>query len=247
MKRAFTPRRPSAAMIVAMTALFVALGGTGYAAFSLPQNSVGTKQLKRGAVTSAKIKNGAVTAAKLNVTGVTVPSALHANRADTAGSATNATNATNASHATNATNATNASHATTADIATSADTAAAASSLTTLPSGTSESGTYDIQGGTTTGQYVAVAISYPQPLASPGIPDANVIWVTGAPPPHCPGIGRADPGYLCLYDYKSFGITFFNAHSSGLVTSSPSPGAVVNWSVNTNGGYAEGTWTVTAP
>jgi hypothetical protein len=38
-----------------MLALFVALGGTAYAA-SLPRNSVGTAQLKRNAVTSAKVK-----------------------------------------------------------------------------------------------------------------------------------------------------------------------------------------------
>ena len=36
---------------IALTALFVALGGTSYAAFSLPAGSVGTKQLRNGAVT----------------------------------------------------------------------------------------------------------------------------------------------------------------------------------------------------
>jgi len=34
-------RRTSAAMVVATTALFVALGGTSYAAFTLPKNGVG--------------------------------------------------------------------------------------------------------------------------------------------------------------------------------------------------------------
>jgi len=48
-------RRPSPAMCVALIALFVALGGTGYAAFSLPRDSVGTAQLKDGAVTKRKI------------------------------------------------------------------------------------------------------------------------------------------------------------------------------------------------
>jgi hypothetical protein len=76
--------------------LIVALGGTSYAAFSLPKNGVGTRQLKNGAVTTGKLKNGAVTTRKLrngavtkdklNVAGVTVPNALHA---DTAGTATN--------------------------------------------------------------------------------------------------------------------------------------------------------------
>jgi hypothetical protein len=50
-------RRPSPSMIVACFALFVALGGLGIAATSLPRNSVGTKQLRNNAVTSAKVKN----------------------------------------------------------------------------------------------------------------------------------------------------------------------------------------------
>jgi hypothetical protein len=44
----------------ATIALFVALGGTSYAALSLPAGSVGTKQLKNGAVTKAKLARGAV-------------------------------------------------------------------------------------------------------------------------------------------------------------------------------------------
>ena len=85
-------RAPSPALVVSLVALIVALGGTSYAAFTLPKNSVGTKQLKNGAVTTqtlqngavttAKIKNGAVTRSKMNFTGVTVPNANHANNAD---------------------------------------------------------------------------------------------------------------------------------------------------------------------
>lgn len=47
--------RPSPALVISLIALFVALGGTSYAAIKLPANSVGTKQLKNGAVTSAKL------------------------------------------------------------------------------------------------------------------------------------------------------------------------------------------------
>ena len=53
-------RRPSASLIVASIAFFVALGGTSYAVSQLPGNSVGTKQLKKDAVTSAKIKDGTI-------------------------------------------------------------------------------------------------------------------------------------------------------------------------------------------
>lgn len=50
------------ANVVACLALFIALGGASYAAFKLPKNSVGTKQLKNGAVTGAKVKRGSLTA-----------------------------------------------------------------------------------------------------------------------------------------------------------------------------------------
>jgi hypothetical protein len=53
-------RRPSPALIIAVVALFVALGGTGYAAIRLPKASVGSKQLKKNAVTSAKVKNSSL-------------------------------------------------------------------------------------------------------------------------------------------------------------------------------------------
>jgi hypothetical protein len=83
------------ANIVSVIALFVALGGTSYAVFKLPKNSVGTKQLKRNAVTTAKIKKEAVTAAKVKtgtLTGAqinastlgTVPDAQNAQTAQTA-------------------------------------------------------------------------------------------------------------------------------------------------------------------
>src|ERR1700759_4220548 len=46
--------------IVATAALFLALGGTSYAAFRLPSNSVGSKQLKAHSVTPSKIAAASV-------------------------------------------------------------------------------------------------------------------------------------------------------------------------------------------
>ncbi len=110
-------KRPSPALVVSVIALVVAMGGTSYAAFSLPNNSVGNKQLKnnsvgnrklqngsvgnaklrKGSVSGANIQAGAITGSNLNLGALgTVPSATHANSAD---SATNATNATNAASA----------------------------------------------------------------------------------------------------------------------------------------------------
>ena len=40
---------------IALLALFIALGGTTYAATALPKNSVGPKQLRKNAVTNKKI------------------------------------------------------------------------------------------------------------------------------------------------------------------------------------------------
>jgi hypothetical protein len=45
------------ANVLACLALFVALGGASYAAMRLPKNSVGSKQLKAGAVTPIKLSS----------------------------------------------------------------------------------------------------------------------------------------------------------------------------------------------
>ena len=47
--------RPSHATVVAYLALFIALGGVSYAAATLPRGSVGTAQIRKGAVTKSKL------------------------------------------------------------------------------------------------------------------------------------------------------------------------------------------------
>ena len=104
--RTFRAGRPSPALVVSVIALVVALGGTSYAAFSVPRNSVGPRQLRKGAVTAAAIHNGAVTAQKIARNAITgrqinvgtlgtVPSASAANSATTAANAAQAANADN--------------------------------------------------------------------------------------------------------------------------------------------------------
>jgi hypothetical protein len=93
-------RRPSPAMCVALVGLFVALGGTTWAAVSLPAGSVGTAQLKQDAVTGNKVKNHTLTGADINTLLLgTVPSAR---KAALAAVATNALKADTAGHATSA-------------------------------------------------------------------------------------------------------------------------------------------------
>src|SRR3954447_7294247 len=59
------PHLPSPALAIALLALFVAIGGTGYAALKLPKNSVGSKQIRKGAVAGSDIASNAVTGAKV--------------------------------------------------------------------------------------------------------------------------------------------------------------------------------------
>ena len=75
-RKSLARRRPSAALIVSFAALFVALGGVGYAATQLPPGSVGSAQLQNGSVGNWKLKfnsvggrkiiNGAVGATQVN-------------------------------------------------------------------------------------------------------------------------------------------------------------------------------------
>ena len=60
-------RRPrlTYANVVATLALFIALGGVSWAATTISANSVGTTQLKDGAVTGVKIANATITSQKL--------------------------------------------------------------------------------------------------------------------------------------------------------------------------------------
>jgi hypothetical protein len=53
------------ANVTATMALIVALGGTSYAAITLPANSVGSRQIKRGGVRNSDIGRSAVTSGKV--------------------------------------------------------------------------------------------------------------------------------------------------------------------------------------
>jgi hypothetical protein len=53
------------ANVMATIAVFIALGGSTYAATQVRRNSVGNRQLKKNAVTSEKVKDGAIIEADL--------------------------------------------------------------------------------------------------------------------------------------------------------------------------------------
>ena len=109
----FRSRRPTPALLIAVIALSVALGGTGYAAITLPANSVGTEQLQRRAVTKNKIHRNAVTGSKVvrdtlrggDINESTLAKVPAASSADVANNATSANTANSANTAKRASSA----------------------------------------------------------------------------------------------------------------------------------------------
>jgi hypothetical protein len=139
----FRPGRPSPALVVAVIALIVALGGTGYAAITLPAHSVGTGQLKKAAVTTSKIRRDAVTTSKVKPDALSgrdinearlqrVPGAHHADVADIATRAASSDLAISANKADTANKANSAISANRANTANSANTANTANNATAL-------------------------------------------------------------------------------------------------------------------
>lgn len=63
--------RPSPAMVVAVLALCLAVGGTAFAAVKLGKNAVKTKNIKNGAVKESKLAANAVTESKIAGNAVT--------------------------------------------------------------------------------------------------------------------------------------------------------------------------------
>ena len=89
------------ANVASTLCLFLLLGGgAAYAGSQLGKNSVGTKQLKNGAVTGVKVKDGSLTGADVDAASLgQVPNAGHAGSADQAGRAGSADLAAHASDA----------------------------------------------------------------------------------------------------------------------------------------------------
>lgn len=231
------------ANVMATIAVFIALGGASYAATQLPKNSVGPKQLKSNAVTTAKIKDGAVTTAKIGngaVTGAkidsgslgTVPSAAHATSADSAKSASTANSAQNAG----ALGGVAAGQYVTAQ--------------SVLASKATETGVF---GGnaTGTGGWLVAAINF-IPKAPSALDGGHTIYVPQSPgsATHCPGIGQADPGYLCAYGKGESSVSFlgfYSPDSSGEAGATKDGTTVYFTPTASEGAYIRGVWAYTAP
>jgi hypothetical protein len=124
-------RHLSYANVMASIAVFVALGGVGYAAATINgskiiKGTIGASKLKNGTLTAAQVKQNSLTGSSIDESSLgMVPSAQ---TAQTATSATTATTATTAGSANTANSATTADHAVSADTATKATTATNADS-----------------------------------------------------------------------------------------------------------------------
>jgi hypothetical protein len=87
--------RPSHTTVAAYMALFIALGGTSYAAVKLPKNSVGAGQIKKNAVSSSKVKNGSLTKSDFKASDLPVGQAgAQGPKGDKGDNGTNGTNGT---------------------------------------------------------------------------------------------------------------------------------------------------------
>ncbi|HEX5980502.1 MAG TPA: hypothetical protein VFY52_05375 [Thermoleophilaceae bacterium] len=101
-------RRPSASLVIACLALFVALGGVGYAAATIGSaaivdNSIRSKDVHNNDLRGKDVRANTLKGADVDESSLgKVPSAANADSAATAAHATNADSATNASQAANA-------------------------------------------------------------------------------------------------------------------------------------------------
>jgi hypothetical protein len=97
-----TSRRPSASLVVAFVALFVALGGVGYAAATIGSaaivdNSIKSKDVRNEGLRGKDVGANTLKGADIDESSLgQVPSAANADSAATAANATNAANAANA-------------------------------------------------------------------------------------------------------------------------------------------------------
>ncbi|MFL5898635.1 MAG: hypothetical protein ACJ76D_09265 [Solirubrobacterales bacterium] len=261
----------SYANVIATIALFVALGGAAVAA-GLPKNSVGTKQLKRGAVTAAKLKRGAVTSGKIAPKAVTagrlganavLPGNLGNGIINTEKLSDQAVNAAKLKNGAVTTNKLNNGAVTAAKLGDGSVTAVklADGSVTIaklgqgvigqlqgkLESGQTLRGVFDLGDGT---EVARQGITFQYPLTNlPDASEANVLDAGGSTTA-CPGLKgtsgqtpEAAPGQLCLYIRGGSGHISFDTET----VSRLGFGLLAKFSPPQSDFRVFGYWAVTAP
>lgn len=159
---------------VAYIALFAALGGSSYAAVALPAGSVGTKQLRKGAVTLPKI-------------GASARKALRGARGPQGAQGIQGIQGSQGPQGIQGVQGQKGDPGT--------------SALSSLPVGQTETGAFSAYGSAyQAGSSLVGATTFPVPLAA-ALNASHVVYVTGSSAANCPGPGQAASGYLCLYQY----------------------------------------------
>lgn len=214
---------------IALLALFIALGGTSYAALSLPANSVGTRQIKKHAVTASKLEPGLAgllrgPRGKTGAKGAAGPAG--ANGKDGA----NGTNGANGTDGANGRDGVNGKDFSVSSV---------------LPSGQTETGDWALSAST--GQ-IGVAVVNFLPKLPARIDFSHVVYLDNVTDANCPAFGQAKPGYLCFYarDRGNFSNPQFQ---DGTGANGASVDAVVLTMTATGPPSLRtiGTWAVTAP
>jgi hypothetical protein len=129
------------------------------------------------------------------------------------------------------------------------------SALTPLRSGETETGLWGMgfhpaANGDAWRPYAAFPIPLPADLDS-----GHVIYVPGASAPHCPGVGQAAPGYLCVYQQRFVGsvaqpasVNIENPDNSLGATGAGAYGFAIYLAANgTSNADISGLYSVTAP
>jgi hypothetical protein len=210
---------PSAAMVVAVTALFVALGGTGYAASAMVDQSrsaahitVGHKGKHKNTVVVVRCAATRVTCkGKPGPTGPAGPAGAAGLPGQTG------------------------------------PTGSTGPYPVTLPHGQTERGVFagesDDAGNPSAHTYAA--ISFPIALAT--VPAATIIQEGGTPPPQCPGTvatPQAAAGNLCIYVSTSSGTaTIFDPSEPGRAVGPLGTSVSL---ISSSVSYVYGSWAVTA-
>jgi hypothetical protein len=161
--KAILSRRPSAAMIVALIALFAATGGVGYAAATIDSGDILNNSIRSGDVLNRHLRADDV---KKNSLGGGVIKESSLAKVPSAGSADTAQQATNAQDAVNAQNAVNAQSAASAQSAANAQSAAAV--------GANGVGTAALQDGSVTGPKLGAIVARAETVTVPSLDTASL-------------------------------------------------------------------------
>lgn len=128
---------------------------------------------------------------------------------------------------------------------------------TTAPSGSTQRGSFVLEGYEPAGGTIGSSISYPLELSAPPLEVEVPVGGTNPDPTHCPGTPEAPTaarGYLCIYDRfsgnvsKPTGTSLEVANVDGFGgTTNAWGGRIVALASTTGVVDVEGSWAVTAP